>query len=81
VSRHRICRLHPDDAAAIKARDNDLVEYDSGVAAPLRAWLEIDPTQPKGTSPLDAAGHRILCVSPGDRLAVRRVGPGRPMSS
>ncbi len=78
VSQHRICRLHPDDAATIGAQDGELVEYDAGKAAALRAWLVADPACTKGTARLDAAGLRILRVSAGDQVAVRRVGAGRP---
>ena len=79
VSKHRICRLHPEDAATINALDGELVEYDSGRAASLRAWLVIDPAQAKGDTGLDAAGMQILRVHAGDKVTVRRVGIGRPI--
>jgi N-methylhydantoinase B len=79
VSKHRVCRLHPGDAAQIKATDGELVELDSATAAPLRAWLIIDPTVEAGTAPLDSAGAEMLQISPGDKIIVRRLGHGKPM--
>lgn len=78
VSKHRICRLNPQDAAQINAIDTDLVELDSGTAAPLRAWLVIDPDITAGSAPLDAAGSQMLQINTGDKITVRRLGPGKP---
>ena len=46
VSRRRICRLHPKDATAAGLQADDLVEIDARHAAPLRAWVRIDPAIP-----------------------------------
>ena len=73
VSKRRICRLHPRDAAAAHLQADDLVEIDSRRAAPLRAWLRIDPTIAPGTLPIDHAGLEILRASAGERLEVRRI--------
>lgn len=78
VSRHRRCRLSPSDADRIKANEGDLVELDSKVAAPLRAWLDIDPNIPDGTAPLDGIGHNMLLIGTGDSLVIRRLGLGKP---
>src|SRR4051812_5990139 len=43
VSRRRICRLNPADAARGRFQEDELVEFDGRLAAPLRAWVRIDP--------------------------------------
>ncbi|MGI9480203.1 MAG: hydantoinase B/oxoprolinase family protein [Hyphomicrobiaceae bacterium] len=81
VSKHRICRLNPADAEIISALDGDLVELDATRAAPLRAWLTINPAVARGTVPLDSPGTAMLLISAGDTLIVRRLGRGRPSTS
>jgi N-methylhydantoinase B len=49
------------------------VEVDARRAAPLRAWLRIDPSVKPGSLPIDQAGLTILRASPGERLEVRRI--------
>ena len=87
VSRRRICRLHPKDAAAAGLQADDLVEVDARRAAPLRAWLRIDPSVKPGSLPIDQTGLTILRASPasgwkcgGSRPSSRRrcVSPRRP---
>lgn len=73
VSRRRICRLHPSDAAIAGLQADDLVEIDARQAAPLRAWLRIDPSIKAGTLPIDQVGLTILKILPGQRLEVRRI--------
>lgn len=73
VSKRRICRLHPRDAAAAGFQIDDLVEIDSRRAAPLRAWLRIDPSVAVGSLPIDQTGLTILRASAGQRLEVRRI--------
>ncbi|SJZ30593.1 N-methylhydantoinase B [Enhydrobacter aerosaccus] len=73
VSKRRVCRLHPKDAAAAGLQADDLVEIDSRRAAPLRAWLRIDPSTAPGTVPIDDAGLAILKATPGDRLEIRSI--------
>jgi N-methylhydantoinase B len=73
VSKRRICRLHPKDAAAADLRADDLVEVDARHAAPLRAWLRIDPSVKPGSLPIDQLGLTILKASPGERLEMRRI--------
>ena len=60
VSRRRICRLNPADAARAGIGEGDLVEVDTRRAAPLRAWAEIDAAVAPGTLPIDARGLDIL---------------------
>ena len=78
VSKHRVCKLHPFDAAKLDASETDLVELDAGHAAPLRAWLVLDAALDRGTTPLDDVGVEVLRLGPDDVLTVKRVGPGRP---
>jgi N-methylhydantoinase B len=73
VSRRRICRLHPSDATRAGLEVDDLVEIDARQAAPLRAWLRIDPSIAAGTLPIDQVGLTILKILPGQRLEVRRI--------
>lgn len=73
VSRRRICRLHPNDATRAGLQVDDLVEIDARQAAPLRAWLRIDPSITAGTLPIDQVGLTILKILPGQRLEVRRI--------
>ncbi len=80
VSRHRICRLNPADAAHIAAVENDLVEIDGAQAAPLRAWLIIDASVASGTVPMDDAGQRMLQIGRDTSVTVRRIGAGRMMT-
>lgn len=73
VSRRRICRMNPKDAAAAGLQDDDLVEMDRRQAAPLRAWLRIDPKVPAGSLPIDQKGLGILRTEAGQRIEVRRI--------
>jgi N-methylhydantoinase B len=73
VSRRRICRLHPQDAALADLRHDDLVEIDARRAAPLRAWLRVDATVTPGSVPIDHVGLGILRARVGDRLEIRPV--------
>jgi N-methylhydantoinase B len=73
VSRRRVCRLHPRDVAAAGLQDDDLVEIDARLAAPLRAWLRVDPTVTPGSVPIDRLGLAILRAGIGDRLEIRHI--------
>ncbi|WP_149538270.1 hydantoinase B/oxoprolinase family protein [Siccirubricoccus phaeus] len=73
VSRRRLCRLHPADAAARGLTEDLLVEMDTGEAAALRGWIRIDPTVPQGRLPLDPIGLGILKAKPGGAVALRAV--------
>lgn len=73
VSRRRVCRLNPKDAAAAGFEDGEVVELDAAQAAPLRAWIRIDPAVKAGAVPIDAFGLAVLKVSAGTPLEIRRV--------
>jgi N-methylhydantoinase B len=71
TSRHRICRLNPDDAKRLGLGTGDIVEVDAYRAAPFRAWIEIDPETAAGTLPVDTKGLRMLMVEAGDAVEIR----------
>ena len=73
VSRRRIWRLNPADAAGAGIDDDDVVEMDTGVAAPLRGWARIDSAVTRGTAPIDDRALSILQIAAGDRVELRRV--------
>jgi N-methylhydantoinase B len=73
VSRRRICRLNPADAAAARLDEDELVEFDARLAAPLRAWVRIDGTIRRGTVPLGERALTILKVEPGAKIELRSV--------
>jgi len=73
VSRRRICRLSPADAASIGLGEGAIVELVGAIGAPLRAWLVIDPAVEAGTLPLDPLGCRVLGAVAGTLLHVRRL--------
>ena len=72
VSRRRIARLHPDDAARAGFAFSTLVEL-VGARVPLRAWVVIDPAVPVGQVPTDELARRVLSVAPGVSLEIRSV--------
>ena len=71
VSRRRICRLNPADAARAGIGEDDLIELDTRRAAPLRAWAVIDAAVAPGTLPIDARGSSILCAVAGEAIEIR----------
>jgi N-methylhydantoinase B len=71
TSRRRICRIHPDDAARAGLRDGDIVEVDSGLAAPFRAWVEFDNLVAIGTIPIDDKGLGMLRIAAGTPAEIR----------
>jgi len=71
VSRRRICRLNPADAAAGGFAEGAIVELVGPIGAPLRAWVVIDTAVQAVTVPLDALGRRVLGVDAGALLHVR----------
>jgi N-methylhydantoinase B len=73
VSRRRICRVNPADAGAAGTKEDDVVELDTGCAAPLRAWLRLDACVKRGTVPIDQRGLTILKAAEGERIELRRV--------
>jgi len=73
VSRRRICRLNPADAAEGRFHEDELVEFDAGLAAPLRAWVRIDPRIARGSVPLGERALTILKVKAGERVELRSI--------
>lgn len=71
--KHRVLRLAPGLAAGLGLATGDLVELLGRHPAPLRAWVRIEAGAPEGQVPLDGLGRRILGVSPGDTIEVRRL--------
>ena len=72
MSRRRIVRMHPDDAARAGLAAGALVEL-VGARAPLRAWVVIDGAVPPGTVPTDELACRVLGEDPGRPLPIRAV--------
>jgi N-methylhydantoinase B len=73
VSRRRVWRLNPNDAGLAQIGEDDVLELDSGRAAPLRGWARLDASVPPGTVGIDARGLAILGAAEGERLNLRRV--------
>jgi len=73
VSRRRVWRLNPADAALAEIGEDDVVELDSGRAAPLRGWARLEVSVPPGTVGIDARGLAILKAADGEQLTLRRV--------
>jgi N-methylhydantoinase B len=73
VSRRRVIRLNPQDAAAAGIVEDELIEMDTGIAASLRGWARIDANVKKGMLPLDHRGATILKIAAGDRVELRRI--------
>jgi len=73
-SRHRICRLNPEEAARLGVSENDILELVGKSGPALRAWAVIDPGVAAGTLPLDELGRRVVAVKAGERLYLRSLG-------
>jgi N-methylhydantoinase B len=71
--RHRVLRLAPALAAVLHVATDDLVEMLGRHPAPLRAWVRVDPAAPAEAVGLDAFGRRVLGVSAGGEVLVRRL--------
>jgi N-methylhydantoinase B len=73
VSRRRVIKLNPQDAAAFGAVADELVEMDAGLAASLRGWVRIDVSVPKGALPIDERACAIMRIKVGDKVELRRI--------
>jgi N-methylhydantoinase B len=73
VSRRRVIKLNPRDAAAIGVTEDELIEMDAGVAASLRGWVRIDSNVPKGCLPIDERACAIMKIKVGDKVELRRI--------
>ena len=71
--KHRVLRLPPGLARALDVEEDGLVELLGRHPAPLRAWVRVEATAPGGQLALDALGRRILGVTPGDAVEIRRL--------
>ena len=76
VSRRRICRMNPVNAREAGLRADDVVELMSPTAAPLRAWIVLDPTVAAGTVPIDALGRRVIQLEIGRSIHLRLLARG-----
>jgi N-methylhydantoinase B len=78
VSRRRVWRLNPADAALAEIGEDDLVELDTGRAAPLRGWARLQAGVRPGTVGIDARGLAILKAADGEKISLRRVLTATP---
>jgi N-methylhydantoinase B len=76
VSKRRVCRLHPDDAARAGVTSGDIVEL-VGARVPLRAWVILDASVPRGQLPLDGRGRQVLDGAADGRVEVRPLASSR----
>ena len=76
VSRRRVYRLNPRDAQLANVGEDDVVELDTGRAAPLRGWARLDAQVELATVALDARGLAILKAAAGEKVTLRRVLAG-----
>jgi N-methylhydantoinase B len=75
--KHRVLRMAPALAREVSVETDDLVELLGRHPAPLRAWVRVDPAAPDGRAPLDSLGRRILGVSAGELIEIRRLATPR----
>jgi N-methylhydantoinase B len=73
VSRRRVIRLNPQDAATIGVVEDDLIEMDAGKTASLRGWVRVDADVPKGSLPIDERACTIMKIEIGDKVELRRI--------
>jgi N-methylhydantoinase B len=73
VSRRRVIRLNPQDAAAMGVVEDDLIEMDAGLTASLRGWVRVDADVPRGALPIDARACAIMKIEVGDKVELRRI--------
>jgi len=78
VSRRRVWRLNPADAALAEIGEDDVVELDTGRAAPLRGWARLEARVRPGSVGIDARGLAILKAAAGEKLTLRRVATATP---
>jgi N-methylhydantoinase B len=73
LGRHRVLRVTPAMAGDLGLATGDLLELLGRHPAPLRAWVRVEVGVTDEQIALDAFGRRILGVSPGDTVEVRRL--------
>lgn len=83
LGRHRVVRLGPTVLARLgiapEAAADVLVELLGRHAAPLRAWVEVDPMAGEAL-PLDERARRILGIAPGEPVRIRVLGRTVPLA-
>jgi N-methylhydantoinase B len=73
VSRRRVIRLNPQDAATIGVVEDDLIEMDAGKTASLRGWVRVDADVPRGSLPIDERACTIMKIEVGNKVELRRI--------
>jgi N-methylhydantoinase B len=76
--RHRVVRLAPQILARLGAAEGDLLELRGRHPVPLRGWARCDETA--RDLPLDDFARRVLGVSSGDEVEIRRLGSAARIS-
>ena len=69
----RIARLDRETARKIGVGENEMIEYVSSTAAPLRAWARVEEGAADGKAPLGPRGRGILRVDVGGEVWVRKL--------
>lgn len=69
----RICQLSYGAAKRIGVSNGDMIEYVTDSTAPLRAWVQLVNGDQDGSLKLGPIGRKILGVSSGDMVRVRRL--------
>ena len=80
---HRGCRitdLGKTDADAIGVKDGDTMEFVATVGSPLRAWINVVDSADDEGVPMGPIGRKILNLSEGDRVWIRRLNLYIPKS-
>ena len=80
---HRGCRitdLSKTDADAIEVKDGDTLEFVAAVGSPLRAWVNVVDSADGEGVPMGPIGRKILNISEGDRVWIRRLNLYIPKS-
>src|SRR5262249_49405873 len=71
--RHRVLRMSPALARELAVAPDDRIEMLGRHPAPLRAWVRVDAAASGESVGLDERGRRILGISVGDAVQIRRL--------
>jgi N-methylhydantoinase B len=71
--KRRVVDLAPRDAERLGVGNDDLVELIGRNPAPLRGWVRIVSDRPEGILPIDEFGCKVLGISSGSRIEIRRL--------
>ena len=69
----RVCRLSVSDCRELGLQEGQLVEYLGRNGVPLRAWVVCGDDVPPDEVELGAVGRKILNITVGDPVSIRRV--------